>query len=137
MRGTLKGALGEYLYVCILDLNDSLPSLSPVPLDQVTRIAKRLLLSKEELRALFAKYYAKSFRISPDECWSYLERALWPAPSSLHKPTRDPASIARAPQPKEVEQVLDLPGGRTEAVWRDAKAVAEFAAENPALGGRQ
>jgi DNA-directed RNA polymerase subunit RPC12/RpoP len=146
-RWKLKDALGLYLYVSILDLNgannfggfkDAPPDLlkqfppfdlrlacpAPAVLDQIMRIARKLQLHKEELHAAFEKRYIGKFPLAADECWSYLEKALWPAPSSLSTPVDDPASIARPPQSKEVEQILDLPGGRKVAVCRDARVVA-------------
>jgi hypothetical protein len=144
-RWRLREALELYLYVCILDLNGAqnmggfkndpellrqLPvfdpnrsGLAPVVLDQITRIARKLQLGTEELRVVVEKQYESKFPLSADQCWLYLEKAIWPAPSSLRKPIHDPASIARAPQPNEIEQVLDLPGGRRTAIWRDAVTV--------------
>jgi hypothetical protein len=145
-RWRLREALELYLYVCILDLNGAqnmggfkndpellrqLPAfdpnrsnLAPVVLDQITRIARNLQFGKGKLRALIEKKYESKFPISADQCWFFLEKAIWPEASSLRKPVYDPTSIARAPQPNEIEQVLDLPGGRKLAIWRDARTVA-------------
>jgi hypothetical protein len=146
-RWRLKQALEFYIYVCILDLNGAQniggfksdpellrqfpvfdpnrADLAPVVLDQIARIARNLRFGKEELRTTIEKQYGSKFPISADQCWYFFEKAIWPLSSSLRAPLYDPASIARAPQPNEIEQILDLPGGRHAAIWRDANAVLE------------
>jgi hypothetical protein len=142
-RWRLRDALGMYLYVCILDLNgvnnvnasDAValkmfppftPAnalLAPVALDQIARIAGALVLGRAELRAIVEERSPKKLPLSAEQAWSFLESALWPAASSLRKPVYDPACVARAPTTHEIEQTLELPGGKKAAIWRDARAV--------------
>jgi hypothetical protein len=79
-------------------------------------------LGKAELRAIVEEWSPKKLPLSASETWPYLEKALWPNPSSLRKPVNDPASASRAPMPNEIEQTLNLPGGRTGTIWRDQRA---------------
>lgn len=146
-RWRLQEALELYLYVCVLDLNGAQnmggfkndpelqwkfpmfapnrSNLAPVVLDQITRIARILRFGKEALRAVIGKRHESKLPIPADQCWFFLAKAIWPEPTSLRKPIYDPASITRAPQPNEIEQVLDLPGGRKAVILRDAKTVLE------------
>jgi hypothetical protein len=143
-RWRLRDALAMYLYVCVLDLNGpnnlsgyaghvqlvrefppfkpELAFLAPVPLDQIARIARTLVFGKAELRAIVDEWSPKKLPLSASQAWPYLERALWPNPLSLRKPVHDPASISRAPMTNEIEQTVDLPGGRTVTIWRDQRA---------------
>jgi hypothetical protein len=140
-RWRLREALELYLYVCILDLNGAQntsgfvlrqfpvfdpnsSNLAPVVLDQITRIARKLQFGREELRMIVQKQSMSTLPISADQCSFFLEKAIWPDPPSLSKPVYNPTSIARVTQSNEVEQILDLPGGRKMAIWRDAKTVA-------------
>jgi hypothetical protein len=100
-RWRLREVLGPYLYTCILDLNGAnniggfrndpeilkqhppfdpaLASLAPAALDQVARIAKTLVLGKEELRSIVEERSAK-LPLSADQSWAfgkgYLARSL-------------------------------------------------------------
>jgi hypothetical protein len=143
-RWRLREALELYLYVCLLDLNGAnnvsgfgndreilkqfpafnprLAFLAPAPLDQVARIATKLGLSKDELRRIVEKRSA-GLPISVQQSWTCLEKAIWPDPSAVRKPVHDAASISRAPRHNEIEQVIELPDGRKNTIWRDARAV--------------
>lgn len=141
-RWRLREALGLYVYVCICDLNGAQnlgglrsgvltqPSafdpnqadVAPVVLDQITRIAKYLRFDKHALRAVAASQYASIFPLSSDQCWHFVENAIWPDLSSLRNPLCNPDNGARRPQSGEIEQIVNLPAGRRTTIWRDATA---------------
>jgi hypothetical protein len=131
-RWKLWEALGHYLMVCGFDLAEiGRPSLSPAPLDQISRISRKLKLGREEVREVFQKYRPRGTRLSAFECWTYLELAIWPDPSLLSKPLQARGSVARAPQPHEIQQVISVPGGRKQTIWRDARALIQENNETP------
>lgn len=124
-RWKLRDALAHYLLVCALDLRDSnIPYLSPTPLDQISRITRNLNLERDEVRKLFQRYYPGQAGLSESDCWMYLEKAIWPEPSTLREPTREAGSIARAASAHEIEQTVSLPNGEEVKIWRDVRAIA-------------
>jgi hypothetical protein len=114
-RCKFSDALGHYLYVCALDLNGATSKgfdtqrfggLYPYVLDQVTRIIRKLQLSREEIGNLLKSCYpGRNFPLSVGECWSYLQNALWPPAFSLREDVPVPG------RPDLVEQLLELPCG--------------------------
>jgi len=106
-RWRLREVLGPYLYTCILDLNGAnniggfrndpeilkqhppfdpaLASLAPAALDQVARIAKTLVLGKEELRSIVEERSAKLH--SRRTSLGLLERLSGPIPRVSGSPS--------------------------------------------------
>jgi hypothetical protein len=113
-RCKFSDALRHYLYVCALDLNGATSKafdthsgrLDPYILDQVTRIFGKLRLRREEIGNLFRSSYAeRALPLPVDECWAYLQNALWPSASSLREDVPVPG------EPGLIYQVLALPCG--------------------------
>jgi hypothetical protein len=88
-RCKFADALRQYIYVCVLDLNaQDRPGLYPHFLDQVARIGTKLRLGRDEIRGLLkCCSVERALPLSVDDCWSYLQNALWPSSSSLREDT--------------------------------------------------
>ncbi len=131
-RCKFPDALRHYLHVCALDLNGATSKafdtrsgeLRPYILDQVTRIFRKLRLQREEIRELFRSCYAeRALPLPVDECWAYLQNALWPSASSLREDVPVPG------EPFLIYQVLALPCG-----MRTISRVRSLLPESPTEG---
>jgi DNA-directed RNA polymerase subunit RPC12/RpoP len=123
-RCKFADALRHYIYVCVLDLNaQDRPGLYPHFLDQVARISTKLRLGRDEIRQLLnCCSVERGLPLSVDDCWSYLQNALWPSSSSLREDIPVPG------RPDCVWQVLELPRG-TETIARTRSILPSDAKE--------
>jgi hypothetical protein len=104
----LREALRTYLFVCALDLNSNFQGLSPQPLEQITRISKKLLFEKADVASIFSEIHVTTTGLLPFDFWPYLENAIWPNSDDLKSP------VVKG----MIEQVIKLPNGREEKMWR-------------------
>ena len=104
-RCRFADALMYYIFVCVIDLNDSGGGrLYSYSLDQIARISKQLRLERRGVRDLLERCcLERPLQITADECWDYLKGAVWPAPSSLDENKPVPG------RPDCVWQVVTLP----------------------------